>query len=776
MRIETLVNLQFRYRRWLLSGLAALAVVATLGALDLRFDFSPQRVFVSSSPEYVFLERIHEVFGRDDTRVAVHLYSEELWTEESLRFLATLEKELSALDGVAEVAGPMAAPVAVADGRGVVALSQVGEGDPEEMRRAALSQPLIHGRLVSADGGAFLVSVRVADERMGYRDLVPVVDGIFAVLDRVPRPSGLSVGVVGIPVARVLLVGRLIEDQLTYLPICVVVFFFVLWFLFRDPRAVVLLLCAVLLSLLYAAGVMGALGEEIDIVNNVVPTLLFVIGVSDGIHLVSRYRQELGRGADKWHALQRTCVHLSVACFLTSVTTAVGFASLAVGRLDILRRFGLFAAAGVLIAYIVTVVLVPLVLSHMRPILGRSSRQANRIAELWASRLADFTWENRVAILIVGLFVLVGGAILGTRVEVENRLFESFPPGDPLVSANRRLEQDFPGVVPFSVVVSWEEGVDVLDPTVSSYLTELSDFLRGLESMGGVLSPLDLIAEANVYRHGGDPSWRRLPSDAAEARTLLDFLRMGLRLQGQEALLDSLYRPEERLLRVSGLTGDIGSRAIASIAEEVEARLEADSAVQRRLGIECRLSGDGPVGSAAVDRLIGDMARSLVVAFVFIFLVMIPVLRSLRAAVVSMIPNVFPLVLTLGIMGAFGMDLQVPTIIVFSVALGLAVDDTIHFLVRFREELRVEPDLGSDDSYRQAIERTFRGTGQAIFATSVLLATGYSVLLLSSFPITRKFGVGMLLTVIGALLGDLFLLPACLAVWRPFRRSSPRRG
>jgi len=236
-----------------------------------------------------------------------------------------------------------------------------------------------------------------------------------------------------------------------------------------------------------------------------------------------------------------------------------------------------------------------------------------------------------------------------------------------------------------------------------------------------------------------------------------------------------LFAPSERLLRISASAPDVGSRALARTVAAIRDRLEADAGRHAELGLTCRLGGDGLVGSEAVDRLIGDMFRSLLVAFAVIFVIMIFVLRSFAAAALSMIPNMLPLLFTLAVMGAVGIDLQVPTIIVFTVALGLAVDDTIHFMVRFREEWRRETAVDPEERYRCTIARTFRGTGQAIFATSVLLGAGYSVLLLSSFPITQKFGVGMLLTVTGALVGDLFVLPACLAFFRPFREGKKPR-
>jgi len=290
------------------------------------------------------------------------------------------------------------------------------------------------------------------------------------------------------------------------------------------------------------------------------------------------------------------------------------------------------------------------------------------------------------------------------------------------------------------------------------------------------LSVVEVLAELNFAAAFGESGSRRLPENAAEARRLLDLLQSSPASPRGADRLGRFFSANERMLRISASSGDIGSRSLAVIATTIQDRLALDRERQRELGLTCFLSGDGFVGSAAVDRLIHDMFRSLLVAFGLIFLVMIVVLGSLRAAVVSMIANVFPLLVTLGVMGAIGLELQVPTIIVFSVALGLAVDDTIHFMVRFKEEWRGVVSGDAEARYERAILRTFRGTGQAIFVTSLVLAAGYSVLLASRFPITQKFGVGMLMTVTGALIADVLILPACLMIFKPYRVQNEETG
>ena len=567
------------------------------------------------------------------------------------------------------------------------------------------------------------------------------------------------------------------EDQTLYFPICALLFLGILWALFRDLRAVLLPLVAVGFAIAYTTGFLAVSGQSIDIINNVIPILIFVIGISDAIHLLIRYRHELDAGRPQREALRVTVRHLMTACFLTSFTTAVGFGSLASARIDILKRFGLSAAVGVMIAYLVVVILVPAVLSMWKPTLSPAGRATDRRIQDLSERLGAWVSVHRWAVVGLGALVLAAAGGFASRVHEENNIYEAFPSDSPLVRANERLERDFMGIVPISLVVRWDEGASPLEPAALAYLVELEEAVQAEEFP--TLSVLDLLRATRCAREGGDPAQRRLPTTKNEAFQLLLALQLGLEQTGRSEELARLIQPEARTLRITARGKDEGARILNARFERIDALLEKSAERQRALGLTCRLSGGGPVASRGVNTLILDLFGSLLLAFAVILPTMCFLLRSFKAGLVSMIPNLTPLLLTLGFMGAVGMDLRVTSVIVFSVSLGLAVDDTIHFMARFRAEWAVEPPpppgdrAALDAAYLNAILRTCRGTGGAILTTTVLLAAGYSALLFSGFPITRVFGLCMEVTVIGALVGDLLLLPACLLILKPFPVARP---
>jgi predicted RND superfamily exporter protein len=766
----------FAARGWIALALGLSFAAALVAATGLGLDFTPQRIFESGDEEFAYLVHIQEVFGRDDNAIVVHLDAPGgLFRPERLAFLRDLHDALTQVEGVAEV-DDLTTAVVLRRGMPLPTPllppgAELSTLDLEQARELALGSPLLVGRLVSKQADAAVLLVQIDPVRSTYDELSPVVHDVLDVLEALRRPDGLETLATGIPTVRVLIVERLIEDQLTYFPVCTLLFFFALWALFRDLRAVVVPLLAVFLSLVYTVGLLGITGENIDIINNVLPVLIFVIGISDAIHLIARYRRELSAGRPQRVALWAAVRHLAVACFLTSVTTAAGFASLGVAEISILVRFGLYAGCGVLIAYAVTIVFLPLAYSWLGPLVSEAGRRADRLSDTAAHVIGDFGLRHRKVILVTGGLLMLTAVGFASQVREQNNLYEAFPSDDPLVEANRRLEAGFSGVIPISIVVTADEGIEPLQPEILAYVSELEQRVVAHPDFSNALSLADLLAEWNAARHLGDPEWRRLPDTLVDVRMGMLQLSSALAARGQTERLRRLFAPDLRMLRLAAFCADGGANELHEAVRELQRGLDADVERQRELGITCRISGDGPVASAGVNRLISDLLTSLLLAFVIIFATMWLLLGSLRAAMVSMIPNLFPLVLTLGCMGALGIDLRVTTVIVFSVSLGLAVDDTIHFMARFREEWKRVIAEGSQasDPYELAIRRTFVGTGSAIVATSALLAAGFAVLLFSRFPVTATFAFCLEVTVLAAVIGDLLLLPACLVLLRPFR-------
>ena len=761
----------YRARPLLVVGFLVGLLLAGWGAQWLRFDFTPQRIFESDDSDFAELLEVSEAFGRDDTLLVVVVRATEgdVFALERVRYLRDLRAAVQGIQGVRSAREFSVAPV-VRPGSLMPLPLIPPEPTPaqlEEAKALAVEHPLLAGRLVARDAKAALLLVQFDPDRIAYADLSPVVHGVVGAIDEAECPAGLEVQVTGIPTARTFIVENLVRDQLIFLPVCTLVFLVVLSFTFRDPRAVLVPLASVGVALAFTVGLLGWTGEPVNIINNVLPVLIFVIGMSDGIHLIGHYRRELAAKTPQPQAITRTVRRLAWACFLTSATPAIGFASLAVARISILRRFGVFAAGGVLIAYAVTVLFLPLVLSFLSADLGDAPQRVDRWLDDRCERVGRWVLAYPWRVLLPGIALTAVCVGLGSQVHEENNLYEAFSADDPVVLANAALEEHFAGIIPVSLVLTAEPGRELLNPEVLRYTRSLQERIDAEGGLGNSLSLVDLVQEWQLARSFGDPSQRRVPDTAAEVQQAVETLET---FGGQE--LRRFYAPESGQLRIMAWASDTGTHNLTASFDRIDAELKSPEAraEQAALGVRVVLTGDGPVAHRRVNHLIRDLFGSLLLALGIIFVAMCLLLRSLRAGLVSMIPNAFPLVFTLGFMGLVGLDLRVTSVIVFSVSLGLAVDDTIHFMVRYRREQRSRAEIAP------AVLATFRGTGSAILITSVLLAIGFASLLLSAFPISQTFGLLMLVTVLAAILGDLLILPACLVILRPFGGTNTPAG
>jgi predicted RND superfamily exporter protein len=542
---------------------------------------------------------------------------------------------------------------------------------------------------------------------------------------------------------------RLVKnDQTRFLPLGMVLTSLLLILLYRSIYEVAVPMLSVGLSAGYTVGLMSLFEVPIDILSNVLPLLVMVYGVADAVHLLGRVHEQMRRGEARDLAIRTAVRHLGLACLLTSATTSIGFASLLTGSMNILRRFGLFAAVGVMVAYVVTLVIAPLGVS-LRPqrALGRSYVAALPWLDRLLSRIADLTIARRGPLLVLAT-LLVGGTIYaGSRVEVNNYLLGIYHDDNPTAIATRLAERKLEGVVRLQVSLQGKPG-SIKDPAVLEAMQQLQDWLKRRPEVTSTLSLATYVGELHrviVGRAG-------LPETREGVASLL------LMAEGEERINRFVDYPYSKARILIGMR-DVGARRYLPLVREVQRRLPP---LFSKLGIEARVTGTSLVAYRGIDRLVYDLLKSLSVAFVIIGALLAIVFRSLKIGLLSLIPNVLPLTTGLGYMAIVGMRLEPATVIVFSIAFGIAVDDTIHFFARYREEIR------SGATPEDAVRSTLRTAGRAMVFTSLVLITGFSVTLTSNFTGSAHFGElgGVILAT--ALVTDLLVTPSCLLVFRPW--------
>ena len=784
-------------RRALVLALIAVVTLASAASIPfLKFNFTPQQLFESTSDYNARREEFAERFGREDNLTMVILKAPDLYTPEVLTYLHRQTLSLRQVEqvkrvdslttlGLPRTGGEQGASLTTRPlieqrlaERGEDASSleaALSEEDAEALRELAGGEPLLQDQLVNGAGTMATILIWLDDEIQEAADIKRVTEALDETLEERGMPPGVTLTLGGIPRIRVEIVEDLRREQLTFIPLTGMLYFVILLVLFRRPQGALLPLGTVAVAASMTVALLVLTGSAINIINNVLPTLIFIIGISDSIHMITRQAEEVELGRTRHEAIVAMVRHTGMACLLTSATTAVGFISLIVADTDVLKAFGWQAAAGVGFAYVATLLFIPAALSYVRPV-KRLDSDAGAISDLEPESLKDAPLLERGLLALARrvlarprLTIAAGSAItalfvaLSFSVVIDTKILEVYGEDHPTYLTTELLEEHFGGILPVEISVAHEQLDHFKDPEAYAKLRALQRFAVARDGILQSQSVVDFHQAARAaLLH--DSKQREVMPQSREEIEQIQLMIEGPPDErgGVRGFMTSDFRQARVLLRVE----DFGAKKM--LAEGGALKAELDALFPPELGYTTYIAGDAYVASAALDSFIRDLLYSLVMAMGIIFAMMTIVFRSLKMGLISVIPNVTPLVVTFGYMGWAGITLNTTTVIIFAISLGIAVDDTIHFLTRFNEERERREDV------REALLYTYFGAGRAILLTSVLLLAGLLMLLLSDFKPTTYFGKLTGLTIAGAVFGDLFMLPPILLL--AYRDRGASRG
>ena len=680
------------------------------------------------------MDEIADVFGPPDRDCIVRAAarSGDIFDAESLTALESLAGRLRAIEGVDDVRSIF--DIRRQGTAGVVLPVIPRTSDPldaESLARAkarASGHPLVAGHLLSADASSSLLLVQLSATADRPPASSAVVARIEAVLtESAPAEGPLALELTGLPALREQATRALRHDMLMFNSIGLVLAVMLSAVVARSLRSTVVASLPPFIGAIWALGTLGLLGAPVNILTSVVPSLALVVGTCDSIHFIEDMRRSARRGIDPLAASSGAIRRIGMACGLTSIVTAIGFASLAVARIEAVRTFGIAAAIGALASFMAVTLLTPLIASTrfcsgLR--LGRSSPLAGRVANV----LAALSVRHARPLVVLACSLTAALAFVGSGLDADTRIIDSLPSGAPASQALARVDAEFGGVMGVDVVVEWPVDVDWRDPAVLDALA---------------------LAEAAVGREEGISRTISLSTVAAgmppRVRRRLDVDSVG-----------DLVSPESRMALVRARVADLGSRRLEEIYDRVDAslaRLEQD-----RPGWRFRLAGMSVVSARNIRQLVRDLGSSLVVEVLVIGCILAVAFRSPLAGIVSMLPNIFPLVVIAALLVITGRSLDPATVIVFNVCLGLAVDDTVHVLSALTRNRKEGVSIGS------AVRRAVSEMGNAVVIGGVVLTVGFAAVTASSVPSLAGFGVLACAAVASATVAELLFLPALLVV------------
>lgn len=745
-RIERLLT---RRNAWLaLLFLAVVSIGAGISLRNVRVDYDFEKFFPNDDPELDRYLAFRERFGHDNDFLLFGIEREQgVFDRELLTRVDTLAARLDRLPRVTKVLSPtrLTEPVITPVGVFETPFLRYWNDTLITIDSARIwNDPRIKDYFFADDAKAMLV-VMNAEPNLSKAKCDTLLKHVHETL----KSSDLAdTRIVGRIVGQDHYIDTMVKEMVFFLSASILLLAVFLWVGFRTLLGVVVPIVVVGLAILWQIGLMTALGKPIGILTMLLPTILFVVGMSDVVHILECYLDETRSGVPKLRALANTYAEVGLATFLTAITSGIGFATLGTANIPPLQEFGLYTALGVLLTFVLAFTMLPALLVLTDP---KKLLPARMSDSPWNSRMPVFlrwTIRNRRKVMVAFTGIVVLGAWGISQIKVNNYLLEDLPSSDPVKKGFVWFEDTFGGVRPFELEIALDDkstAASVWDLDVLKRIERVQHFADTVYGVDGILSPVTMMYSMNKAFNGGDRAYYRLPEDSAECARLAKRMRM----LGNDAI-GGIVSADGRTARLTGRMVDEGGYIHKGKNAELRAFIAADTLP----GLRMQQTGMAYLIDRNNETLSTQLVRGMGLAVVLTALIMLWFFRDWRMVFVALIPNLVPLVFIGGVMGFFGVDLKVSTAIIFSISFGIAEDDTIHMLAALRHHMR----QGLSPAY--ALKRTYLRTGKAVTVTTLMLLSGFVTLVFSDFASVFYMGVLITLTLAFAFVAELLLLPA----------------
>ncbi|EAR15996.1 MULTISPECIES: efflux RND transporter permease subunit [Robiginitalea] len=565
------------------------------------------------------------------------------------------------------------------------------------------------------------------------------------------QDTGMNVRVSGMPYIRTMNSQNIIDEIGKFIFAALAVTSLIFFFFFRSIRATLISICVVIFGVMWAFGTLGLLQYEITVLTALIPPVIIVIGIPNCIFLINKYQQEVKKHGNQALSLQRVISKIGNATLMTNVTTASGFATFIITDSRLLSEFGIVASINILGIFVLSLLIIPILYSFMPLPKTKHLKHLNkRWIDAFVNWMERIVRHQRITVYIVAICTLVASIIGIYQIRISGSPIEDMPKKAEFFQDIRFFEAEFDGIMPVEIVVDSRRRNGILKPATLRRMDQLGEVIRDIPELSRPISVVDLVKYSKQAYYNGIPKYYQLPT-SQENNFILDIARKS---KDNGNLLQSFVDSTGQVARITTFMQDMKTDRM----EEIEQELREEAAkIFPEERYDVSLTGKALLFLKGTKFLVRNLVLSLALAIGLISLLMAYLFRSFRMIVISLIPNLLPLVITAGVMGFLGVPIKPSTILVFSIAFGISVDDTIHFLAKYRQEL-----ISNHWRIRKSVYAALRETGVSMFYTSIVLFFGFSVFTISNFGGTVALGALVSATLLFAMLANLILLPSLL--------------
>ncbi len=741
---------------WLaLLALIAFSAFAALGIFKLETDDALSDLFRSQSPIYQDYKVMSELFPSSERDVLVVIEGKDLLSPTGLDAIRNVHQELEfadSVDGALSVFSMRGSPNEEGYAPPLIPhdIPKYNEGF-ELVEKAIKEHPLVYGKMFSKPDGdgkqIALVVLSIKPEIKASKDMSKAMDEVREAASLALEGfKEIDVEVAGIPVMRQEIKQAIKRDRLIFNTIGFIVGFAISLAFFRRPTLVFIASVCPAVSVLWSLGLLGHMGFQLNTFINVIPPLVMVIALSDAMHMVYSIRRNITKGLNRFEATKQAVLNVGPACVLTSLTTSVAMMSLAYTDSGLIRQFGFAAAIATMMAFVSVILIVPtltaLLMRNEDKFRAEEHKHAKalNILESFSSKISHWITPRHLAMTIIGISMAVLFSIMHSQLQAQYRLTDQVPTGKESIETASRIDQFLQGATPLHILIEWPADKSIRED--ATVLNAIEEAHRIMEEQAGV---------ANVWSVAALRRWLKenQGAESATPKAVGEYLdKMPVHL------LHRFVNEPKNSAIITGRVPDIDAKETLPILDGIEAELLKK--LPEDHGMKIRVTGLSSVSAVQSSTMINQLNQGLLGAIVLVIILIGFAFKSKEVALLSIVPNLLPIAAAGAGLYLQNLGLEYASVIGLTVAFGLAVDDTIHFLNRLHLERQ------RTDSQQEAVYNTLTHIGPVLMLTTMVLVCGLAVTILSELPSMRQFGSLAMTTLIAALLADLLILPAII--------------
>ncbi|HEU4718359.1 MAG TPA: MMPL family transporter [Bacteroidia bacterium] len=734
--------------------------------LELSYVYA--RVLPVDDPKYIAYENFKQRYGEDGTVLVMGFQDSAMFRLDKFQGWYDLTESIRQIDGVKNVMSITKIYNLVRndslekfDTKPVVSRRPQTQEEVDSLKRQILRLPIYEGLIINRKDNVTVMAVTFKEKDLNSSRRTHIVDLIREQSQQFAQKYHEELHYSGMPWIRAEYMRKIGGESAFFLVLSVLVTALILFFFFRYFNAVFFSVIIVLVGLTWSVGTIGLFGYKITILTGLIPSLIVIIGIPNCIFLINKYQEELLKHGNKTKALARMVQKVGLSNFLANITTSIGFAVFYFTNSSMLVEFGVVAAINVMTTYMIALVLTPVIFSFLPPPKPKqmkhlSGKNINKLLD-WINKLVH---HHRPAIFITITILTIISALGFLRVKLNGYLVDDLPKNDPIYTDLRFFEHHFKGVLPFEIAIEVKDSKDSLAPKnlfdhdgeVLYNIDRLQDSISSRPEFSRPVSIVEGLKFSYQALKNGNPKAYRLPNNHLDLKELADYSGT---VSNKQQMLDAFIDSTHKFTRISFQMADIGSdsseKVFAAIKPVVDSLFPASQ-------FKVDITGYSVMFLRSFHYMLHHLFVSLLIAIVLILLLGMVLFRSVWIIVLSKLPCLIPLVMTAGIMGYLGIPFKSSTILIFSIAFGIASDGTIYILTEYRHQLRKL----SASKASKAVSRAIYETGLSMVYTNIILFAGFLIFLLSSFGGTVALGILLSITLMVSLLTNLIMLPSIL--------------